>query len=400
MGGGRMKPDGLKNQTVFTHHREDSLLKKFYFLRNWTFLLVVILSFWMLSGWVWAQAAVSTQHGGRLELIHADVSRGQEVNGQVLRILLGHVHIRQDSLELFCQRAVYHEQSRQVVLTGDVQLIRGSDSLFARRVTYFEESRIAIAEEDVRVRRPHQQMDCQYLEYHYQNDQILARRHLLLRDLSNQVFISGEQGEYLPEKEFAYIQRHSHLWKVDSTGHDTLHIYARKLIYRFGEEKEALARDSVYIRQGELTATCDSAFYLVKEHRVKLLGNPHALYRNNEMFGKTMALVLDSLEVREVQIRGNALAVSVADSLRKKENRLSGKQLVMYIEQRQLREICAFTEARSQYYLEEEGEARGVNVATADTIRVYFTNQALDSIAVIGGAEGTYYPENYQGDIR
>ena len=396
--GGRMKNSA--NRTLFDSERSACPDKKkptgqFFMITPWWLLGLIV---WLV--WVVGYQGIQAKSAGQLELIHADLSRGTVVNGRPLRFLEGHVHIRQDSLELFCQRATYDEQAHQIILEGEVLLIRGTDSLRAQHLTYFEISQIAIAEKNVELRRPNQFMQCDYLEYHYQTDRVLAQRHLWLNDASNRVFITGRKGEYLPEKEYAYIRHQAHLWRLDSTATDTLHIFARELLYRFGERKSALARDSVNIRQGELTATCDSAVYLVREDVVRLMGNPHALYRNNEMFGKTMELVLDSLEVRQVRILGDALAISIADSVEKKENRLAGKQIVMYISQRQLQEIRAINQASSQYYLEENGETRGVNVASADTIRAFFTEGELDSIAVMGGAEGTYYPENYQGEIR
>ena len=61
--------------------------------------------------------------------------------------------------------------------------------------------------------------------------------------------------------------------------------------------------------------------------------------------------------------------------------------------------ILAISNARSFYYLKEREEDRGINVASADTIKAFLVADELDSIAVIGGAQGTYYPEDYKGKI-
>ena len=71
----------------------------------------------------------------------------------------------------------------------------------------------------------------------------------------------------------------------------------------------------------------------------------------------------------------------------------------MYIEDRQLSEIHAISNARSYYHLKENEESKGINVASADTIKAFIVKNELDSIAVIGGAQGTYYPQDYKGKI-
>ncbi len=71
----------------------------------------------------------------------------------------------------------------------------------------------------------------------------------------------------------------------------------------------------------------------------------------------------------------------------------------MFISDRKLEKIYAISNARSLYYLKEKEEDRGINVASADTIKAFLKDNELDSIAVIGGAQGVFYPHDYQGII-
>lgn len=339
------------------------------------------------------------QGRSRLELLHADFSRGFLENGIPLKILQGNVHARQDSLELYCNRAVYNEQSSVIDLTGNVHLYRGRDTLLAKEVRYFEKNKVAIAEGNVQVFRPAQEMRSDYLEYNYSNDHIRARGKLFLHDEDNIVFITARQGEYLPDMKYTYVQGKAHLWRIDSTSTDTLHIYSRKMEYFFGEHRRAVARDSVNIYQGNLHATCDSAVYQIAEDIIYLMSQPVAIQENNRMSGLTMQLILHNQELRRIVVEQQALAISMIDSATQKENRLEGKELIMYITDRKLREIQAISNARSFYYLREKEEEQGINVASADTIKAFLKNDELDSIAVIGGSQGIYYPPDYKGKI-
>lgn len=337
--------------------------------------------------------------GSRLELLHADVSRGVVVDGKPLKILEGNVRARQDTLLLFCDRAVYNPPEKTIVLTGNVKLIRGKDTLIANRVTYFEEEKKAVSEGDVRVYRPEQNMTADYLEYYYETDRIRAMGNLQLHDAENRVFITAREGEYCPEENISYVQRQAHLWQLDSSGTDTLHIFGRRMEYYFGEPRNAVVKDSVHIFQGDLHAWCDSVIYLVEEEVAYLEKSPRALQKNNELLGKRMQLILKDMKLEQIRVQGGALAISVVDSTLKKENRLEGREIVMYISHQKMRELRAISNARSLYYLKEKEEERGVNTASADTIKAFFTDNELDSIVVIGGSQGTFYPRDYQGPI-
>jgi hypothetical protein len=278
-------------------------------------------------------------------------------------------------------------------------MYRGKDTLLAHEARYFEESQIALAEGDVKVFRPAQEMKSDYLEYHYVNDQIRARGDLFLHDRDNRVYITAETGEFIPEQKYSYVRENSHLWRIDSTATDTLHIYSHKMEYHFSDFKRAIARDSVQIFQGNLNAECDSAVYNIDEDIIYLKSRPEAIQENNQMLGKQMKLILENRELREIHVTGDARAISTLDSVVEKENRLEGRELIMYIENRKLVRILAVSNARSFYYLKENEEDRGINVASADTIKAFLVADELDSIAVIGGAQGTFYPEDYQGKI-
>ncbi len=359
------------------------------------FPLLVLIGFSLSA--LFGQPEKTTQ--SRLELVHASVSRGEVRKGVPLKILEGDVHIRQDTLEIFCDRAVYDELGKKITLTGNVRLIRGQSTLTARKVVYFEDRKLAIARDRVRIKRPRQEMRSNYLEYYYETDQAFARGKLWMNDQENRVFITAHQGEYLPQRSLAYVERRAHFWRIDSTGQDTIHIFSRRMEYYFGENSRAIALDSVHIYQKNLHATCDSAVYLVDQDQAFLEKNPRAIQQESEIFGKEIQLVLENLELKKILVTGGAKAISVVDSVLKKENRLEGRQIIMYISDRKLTELWAVSNARSQYYLTEESETQGLNVASADTIKIYLKDNELDSIAVIGGARGTYYPADYQGPI-
>ena len=336
--------------------------------------------------------------GQGVRLINADVQRGQTIGGEEVVILEGDVHVVQDTLDLQCQHLMFFRRQDKLVLTGDVQLIRGAGTLEADKVTYYNRTSFAICEDNVVVTQPGQRLTCDYLEYYYKTDQALARGNLFIHDEENQAWITGGKGKYVPGNRRFEVEENAHFWQVENA--DTINIFAEMMTYGVDSVRSALARDSVRIVSGDMIATCDSAVYFPESETAFLEISPKASQTNNEMFGTQMELMFIENRIRQIWVRGDANAVSVDDSSAGKVNRLTGQSIIGYIEQQKLRELKAISNARSQYYINDEGVDQGFNAASADTIRIFFAEQVLDSIAVQGGAQGTYYPSDYKGKVK
>lgn len=337
----------------------------------------------------------------RLELIHADFSRGQ-LSGQSeeVKILEGNVHVRQDTVEIFCDKAFYYRSFGKVILEGNVRIIRGPQILTARKVTYYEDRKLAIAEKKVYLQRLGQELRSEYLEYYYETDQAFAKTNLFLVDRKTRSFVTAVQGEYVPQENRTRVEENAHFWQVDSSGLDTLHIYARVMNYFFEEERRAIAEDSVVIIRGDLTAHCDSAIYWLNDERVFLEKKPRAREKNNKLSGQQMEIDMSGMKLRQITVRGEATAVSVEDSAADKVSRLTGQEIIAFIDGQKIDQLWALKNARSKYYLKDKGQEQGVNVASADTIRIFFKEGEVDHISVKGGSEGTYYPPDYTGTIK
>jgi lipopolysaccharide export system protein LptA len=337
---------------------------------------------------------------GRLELLNADVSRGVLENGELLRILEGNVHARQDTIELFCDLVTYYQSQKKAILEKNVKIVRGKGTLTAATVTYFEDEKLAIAKDNVHVWHPGQELFTDYLEYYYESDYTIARQGVEIRDSKERVTVTAEEGEYNPSKNLTFVEKNAHLFRVDSSGTDTLHIFARRMEYIFGENPRAIAKDSVRIIRENLNAACDSAVYKVDEEIAFLEIHPRAIQENNKMTGLQMQMKFENLDLREIRVRGDANVINVLDSTSSKQNELAGKEIIMYINNRQLDELWAISNARSFYHIIEKDKEKGFNSVSADTIKLFFVKGTLDSIDVKGGSRGTFYPPDYQGKIE
>jgi len=104
------------------------------------------------------------------------------------------------------------------------------------------------------------------------------------------------------------------------------------------------------------------------------------------------------LRIKVINIMGDAIARNYTDSLQSKMNVLKGKTIDFFIEDKKPKFIVARDNASSIYYMEDDGVDQGNNYATSDTIFIYFKEGELDSIDIIGGSQGVFYPSDYKGE--
>ena len=62
--------------------------------------------------------------------------------------------------------------------------------------------------------------------------------------------------------------------------------------------------------------------------------------------------------------------------------------------------VIARRNAISVYQIEEDKIKQGTNSASSDSIIVYFKEGEADSISIIGGTEGIFYPADWKGEIK
>ncbi len=336
-----------------------------------------------------------------LVLLHADKSVSSKGPEGLVREFVGNVHFQQDTLEMFCDRAIYYSDQKKIRFSDHVRIYSGSQAIFAQQIDYFPETKQAICTGNVRISSQKDSLACAYLIYNFKTEEAQAEGNLYLYDRPESVHIWGERGWYNPASGISRVSSDARLMRTDSVSGDTLFIDAGILEYRKQAVSYAVAIDSVIIRQKALRAVCDTAFYYPDSAFILLKKSPHAWYEDSELQGVEMRVQLDSLRIRSIRLKGEAVAESLADTARSFTNRLEGKMIDFKIEEKKPRLITAMGSASSIYYLEDEdGEYQGANFATADTIRIFFKQGKLDSITIIGGAQGIYYPANYQGEKK
>ena len=351
----------------------------------YTFLIVLI---YVVSGY----------GGSGIHLVHADMTIGKLDAGQRLTIFTGNVHFRQDTLEMYCDSAVYYEKDKYADFNGRVLVIDGLRLLRADKIEYYPSEKTAFCYDNVQVVTALDSIYAESLIYNFNTKNANAAVDFYVFNAKENVKINGEKGAYVNDDRLFSVQNKTRLIQIDSTTHDTLWIYSEKLEYFATDSAKAVVSDSVTIIQNELIATADSATYHINHEAIWLRHNPIAWYGKNKLSGKVLKVELDSMKVKSIFSYEDAKAIELVDSVKKKYNKLDAKTIEFQIMNNKPERIIASGNAVSQYYLKGEEGDQGMNRASADTLLLYFTEGELDSLMIVGGSEGVYYPENYQGE--
>jgi len=301
---------------------------------------------------------------------------------------------------MYCEKAVFYEKQNRIDFIGHVLISDTLRSIQAEKIEYFPDRKLAVCLGRVHIQSPDTNMRSRYFSYNFITGQAQAREDLFIDDRKDHVKIWGGEGFHNDEKKYSLVQQNAKLMRIDTSAADTLLITGGKIEYFGGDSAKAVASDSVTITKGDLTAHCDTAIYLPEAQTAWLNFKPRAYYKENRLTGQRMKVRFDSLKIKEILVMGEAVAKNTADSLNRHINILQGKKIRFEIAHKQPRKITAINNASSVYYLQQNGQDQGKNEATADSISIYFKNGAVDSIQILDGAQGVFYPSGYKGEKK
>lgn len=351
--------------------------------------MVLLLTFWSLL--------FIPQSDSKIRIIHADYNLGKKINGEQLRILKGSVHVVKDTTNMFCDSAYYYDSRNILELFGKVKVINGKRTIRSKKMIYFPDDNIVECLGNVKVTSAKDSIFTQKLIYNLEKKEASATREVFIWSKDENTVITGDNGYFNNQTSYFRVTQNSHFIQIDTTTLDTFQVWAKKLEY-FGDPlNHSLATGGVIMKQDNFTAHCDSSWFFVDTEKSLLKGNPKIWFDKSELMGDVVHATFDSTSLKYIYIVGNAVAKTLNDTSKSEYNILTGKTIEFFIENKQPQIIVARSNASSVYYLENETET-GSNYSTSDSIFVYFKVGELDSINIVGGAQGTYYPDSYKGE--
>jgi hypothetical protein len=146
--------------------------------------------------------------------------------------------------------------------------------------------------------------------------------------------------------------------------------------------------------RGELSARCGRGVFLPDINRIHLSKQPYIWQEGQQISGDSILILLEKRTLRSVFVRGHAMLLSRADSVRRgRFNQLSGRQLTIYFSEGRIQRVDVERNATSLYYLYDDAKPNGLNKSSGDRIFIEFDGGAVEQTKVVGGVQGQYLPE-------
>ncbi|MEK6570382.1 MAG: OstA-like protein [Bacteroidota bacterium] len=360
-------------------------------------------------------------------LTHADSLVGKVVNGETVREVSGNVEFVQENVVVRCDRAVHYPGRNYAELYGHISLIRDTVTLTAPRGTYSGEKRQAFGFDGVRLWNKRVALTAREGEYLVDEKTAYFKKQVKVVDSTTTItgdeltyyekehksIVTGDVKvvnsrdnttmygrflEHLDDRKYSKMLQAPKFVQVDTSSSgkiDTLVIISREMESYEDSLRRFIAIDSVQLVRGDLSGKCGMGVYYPDKDVVDLRMEPIIWYEESQVTGDSVYIQLRKRRLDRVFVYGNAYAISQSDSLH--ENRfdqMTSQKMILYFSDSKLDHIEAEGTAVSLYFLYDQGVPNGVNKASGDRIFVYSRNGRAESIKVVGGTEGKYYPEN------
>jgi lipopolysaccharide assembly outer membrane protein LptD (OstA) len=312
------------------------------------------------------------EDSGPLILEHADKLESSNANGDIVN-LIGNVHFYHDKADLYSQRATWYQASGLIQFVDSVVVTEQGRRLTAQTVTYYRRDRRITALNDVVLVDSAQdmQLHCQRADYFRNNKQLDA---------------TGA-----PE-----------LILNPSDDTSRMVIDAHRLTY-FGADSYGSAYDSVVIIRHDMIAHAGQADFYRNPERAILYKDPDIINGQNKLSGDTISIFTESRKLNKVLVQDNAKAIykalpdtAVAEYTTAE---IDGRQLEAFFGDDKIQLMVSRQNATSLYApAVTDTLIRGTNVASGDSITLFFNDGTIKRVYISGGAQGEFIEPKFTGE--
>ncbi len=148
---------------------------------------------------------IYAQNSG-LELIHADKQIGRKIDGEKVSEFTGNVHFKQDTVDMFCDRALFYEKQERIDFEGSVSISDGHRTVRAKKIEYFPKTKLAECYGSVRIKSRDVLLNSDYFSYSFDTKTAKAKGEVFIDDLQNNVKIWGGKGLHDGLNKYSFIE--------------------------------------------------------------------------------------------------------------------------------------------------------------------------------------------------
>ena len=338
----------------------------------------------------------------------------------------------QDTLNtLVSVRGHYHPNTNQAVFSKQVVLTNPNFTLTSDTLLYNTETKVAdivspteiIYEEETDIHSSRgwyntateQSMLLDRSVVHHQDGKMMTGdtiyydkrigfgevlRNMTMSDSAQHATLTGHYGQMWEENSRGYATDSALMTDWSDSAH-IAYIHADTLFTEEVYFTDSARLDSTYRRvrafygvrvfRDDMQMTCDSMVYLGSDSTMHLYTDPISWSENQQISADSMIIYIVHGAVEHAVGEGDALCV-MWDTL-DYFNQMSGKQVIAYLQDGEVKTVDTDGNALTIYYAkEDDGDFVGMNTTESSFIRMYVENQEIHHMRFTKETTGVLYP--------
>ncbi|MCF7823122.1 MAG: hypothetical protein K9N35_03030 [Candidatus Marinimicrobia bacterium] len=364
--------------------------------------------------------------GQKLELLKADKITSVTENGITYRRLVGDVRLKRGNAYLSCDLAEFQVENDEARLTGQVKITTETSILTAQTARYYGEQEYMELLGNARFVDEPFVVTAQKLGYFIDQKKVLAtdnpslidsgstltadtiyyyeegqlgdaRGEALMINSSDSLSVAGDHLLYYSGKDslLSYGNAEFQKWSATDT---SMRIESDSLSL---EEGYFFAWHDVVLHSAEAVGTCGQAVYMQDDEVAIMRDNPRL--RENEFIltGEVFNLHLKNGELSSIYVpRDPHFTQEKVLGDTSFTDWLDGKVMAVEFEDSQPRVVTLIEMATSFFNVIEEGEFKGSNNVSGDTLVILLSDSSISNIQVTGGSQGKFKPADKSTDVN
>ncbi|MBK6765888.1 MAG: hypothetical protein IPG71_06030 [bacterium] len=296
---------------------------------------------------------------GAVELRRANTLTYGDENGARVQELIGDVYIVKDSLSINCDNAKYYPDSGTLIFRNNVVLQDGQRDMFADEVTYSDWTEEVNARGRVKIYQDSLSIGADRAVYRERLGSGYLYDDVRMKHEPRGIAIKGGIGYFNHFERSAWVSQDPVLTRRDSTGRVNTEIVGDTITYS-DSLGYATALGNVIIARDSLTAFGQLLEFYTDSMYAELTGSPMAISGADTIRGDKMRLFFHDEVLERVEVHGDAVATSPADTLPDAPRQiLTGERMTFWITESRLTSALVEGSAIATYYVRDKtGRAR------------------------------------------
>lgn len=296
----------------------------------------------------------------------------------------------------------FNTNSKKAYFFGPTHIDSDSSSIYCEKGWYNLDKDVGVLEKNAYINRPDIFIKGDSIYYSSVDSIYIGKYNVEIIDTTNKIAFQGDYAYTNGPEKYAFIT--GHVLAKRFGGEDTLYIHADTLFNYLDSVNEPslmLAYSDVKLFRGDLQGICDSLTFNKKLGKMNMYTNPVLWAKNAQLSGDTISVFEKDNEIQRAYLRKQGLVITHVDSTNY-YNQIAGTQMNAYFDSIQIRKVDIEGNAKTIYFLEEEQEGdsvivverKGMNRLYASDITLRFDEGDIETATYRNKPEGIIYPMN------